>query len=127
VTLLVCTLSIILLRLASPAASVVVLLAFWIPIALAIYGVIFLLNSPTSIPVPTNNLTGLWWRTVSRRESSVRRSGPAFAARHYGDQGEEAFISYLSSTLSKEYVAIRGPLVSWNLDADVIVAGPTGV
>ena len=44
VTLLVCTLSIILLRLSSPAASVVLLFAFWIPIALAIYGVIFLLN-----------------------------------------------------------------------------------
>jgi hypothetical protein len=29
--------------------------------------------------------------------------------------------------LSKEYVTLRGPLVTWNLDADVIVAGPTGV
>jgi hypothetical protein len=126
VMLLMFTLSIILLRLASPEASAAVLLAFWIPIALAIYGVIVLLDSPTSIPVPMD-LSGLWWHTVSRRESSVRRSGPAFAARHYGDQGEEAFISYLSRTLSKEYVAIRGPLVTWNLDADVIVAGPTGV
>jgi hypothetical protein len=46
--------------------------------------------------------------------------------RRYGDQGEESFVSYLSGALSKEYVAVRTLLVAQNLDADVIVVGPTG-
>jgi hypothetical protein len=48
-------------------------------------------------------------------------------ARRYGDIGEESFVSYLSSRLSQEYVAVRGLLVVRNLDADVIVVGPTGI
>jgi hypothetical protein len=46
--------------------------------------------------------------------------------RRYGDQGEESFVSCLSGALSKEYVAVRDLLVAQNLDADVIVVGPTG-
>ena len=38
-----------------------------------------------------------------------------------------AFVSYLARALPKEYVAVRGLLVARNLDADVIVTGPTGI
>lgn len=81
------------------------------------------LNAPPDL----SNLTARWWRTISGSTSSVRRSGPALSARHYGDVGEEAFISHLTDRLSNDYVAVRGLLVVRNLDADVIVVGPTGI
>ena len=58
---------------------------------------------------------------------SVRRSGPTFSARAYGDEGEVAFVSYLGGALSEEYISVNGLLASQHLDADVIVAGPTGI
>jgi hypothetical protein len=57
----------------------------------------------------------------------VRRSGPTFSARAYGDEGEAAFVSYLAGALPEEYVAINGLLVARHLDADVILVGPTGI
>ena len=119
-------LALVLVIFSSPAALAVIWLAFLVPIALVIFGILLLAQDPAPVLVPTD-LSGLWWSTVSGRTSSVRRSGPVLAARQYGDQGEVAFISYLTGALSEEYVAIRGPLVARNLDADVIVAGPRGV
>jgi Nuclease-related domain len=101
-------------------------LALVVPITLALYGVWSLLRNPDSFPV-TSNLSDRWWGTISGRTPSVRHSGPALPARGYGDEGEEAFVSYLARALSKEYVAVRGLLVARNLDADVIVVGPTGI
>ena len=57
----------------------------------------------------------------------MRRSGPTFSARAYGDEGEVAFVSYLAGALSEGYISVHGLLVSRHLDADVIVAGPTGI
>jgi hypothetical protein len=90
------------------------------------YGLGVYLDTLDTLPDPPN-LTDRWWNTISGRTSSVRRSGPALSARRYGDVGEEAFISYLTGRLSNEYVAVRCLLVVPNLDADVIVVGPTGI
>jgi hypothetical protein len=96
-------------------------------VILVLYGVWSLLYTPDFPPVPLD-LSGRWWHTVSgRSSSSVRRSGPVLEARYYGDQGEEAFVSYLARALPKDYIAVRGLLVARNLDADLIVVGPTGV
>lgn len=100
--------------------------ALLVPVALTIYGVEFLSRTSESLPVPSD-LSNRWWSTVSGRASSVRRSGPTLSARHYGDEGEKAFVTYLAGRLSEEYVAVRGLLVSRNLDADVIVTGPNGI
>lgn len=71
------------------------------------------------------NLSDVWWHIIPKHDASIRRSGFTLAARRYGDQGEESFVSYLSGALSKEYVAVRDLFVAQNLDADVIV-GPMG-
>jgi hypothetical protein len=71
-------------------------------------------------------LRDVWWHIIPKRNASIRRSWSTLAARRNGDQGEESFVSYLSSALSKEYVAVRDLLVAQNLDADVIVISPTG-
>jgi hypothetical protein len=42
---------------------------------------------------------------IPKHDASIRRSWSTLAARRYGDQGEESFVSYLSGALSKEYVA----------------------
>ncbi|CAN5894246.1 hypothetical protein BH18ACT11_BH18ACT11_14090 [soil metagenome] len=110
----------------TPAYAGVLGLAIAAPAVAALYGFRVLLRTPDSPPDPLD-LSDRWWGTISGRTSSVRRSGPALSARHYGDVGEEAFVSYLTSSLSEEYVAVRGLLVVRNLDADVIVVGPTGI
>jgi ABC-type multidrug transport system fused ATPase/permease subunit len=104
VALLMLALSIDLLRLASPAATIVLRLAFLLPTVLAICGVLFLLRSPDPIRVRMN-LPDVWWHIIPKHDASIRRSGSTLAARRYGDQGEESFVSYLSGALSKEYVA----------------------
>lgn len=75
----------------------------------------------------SSDFSGQWWSTVSGHTSSVRRSEAFLPARRYGDEGEEAFVSHLAGALPTEYVAVRGLLVARNLDADVIVVGPTGI
>ncbi len=110
----------------SPAGTVVLLLAIMLPAVLILGGLGLLFRTPDSLPDPSD-LIGQWWGTVSGHTSSVRRSGPALSARHYGDVGEEVFVSHLTGWLSGEYVAVRGLLVVRNLDADVIVVGPTGI
>ncbi len=110
----------------SPADASVLRPVLVVPAIAILYGLWLLLHTPDALPDPSN-LTGRWWGTISGRTSSVRRSGPALSARHYGDVGEESFISYLTGRLSNEYVAVRGLLMVRNLDADVIVVGPTGI
>ena len=101
-------------------------LALLVPVTLALYGVSSLLETPDS-PFRYSNLSARWWHTISGRAPTVRRSEPALPARRYGEEGEVAFVSYLARALPKEYVAVRGLLVARNLDADVIVTGPTGI
>jgi ABC-type multidrug transport system fused ATPase/permease subunit len=104
VALLMLALSIVLLRLVSPAATIVLRLALLLPMVLAICGVLFLLRSPGPIRVPMN-LPDVWWHIIPKHDASIRRSGSTLTARRYGDQGEESFVSYLSGALSREYVA----------------------
>jgi len=118
--------ALILTLLSSSAVTVVLVLAFVAPSILAFHGLWSLLHTPDSVPVPSD-LFNRWWSTISGRATLVRRSGPALSARRYGDEGEEAFVTYLAGRLSEEYVAVRGLLVARNLDADVIVVGPTGI
>ena len=106
--------------------TAVLVLAVVMPVILAIYGAWALQHTPNPLPDPSD-LSGRWWGTVSARGPSVRRPGPALEARGYGDQGEEALVAYLSKSLPGDYVALRGPLVARNLDADLVVVGPTGV
>lgn len=101
-------------------------LAIAVPAFLAVYGAWALLRTPAPLPDPSD-LSDRWWGTVSAHGPSARRPGPALEARGYGDQGEEALVSLLSEALQGDYVALRGPLVARNLDADLVVAGPTGV
>jgi hypothetical protein len=110
----------------SPAVSAFVALTIVTPVALVLYALWSLLRTPDPLPDPSD-LSGRWWSAISAPASSTRRSGPDFSARRYGDEGEAALVSHLARRLSEEYLAIRGPLVAPNLDADVIVAGPTGV
>lgn len=96
------------------------------PAIAILYGLKEFFGTSYAAPDPSS-LTQRWWATISGRASSVRRSGPTLSARHYGDAGEEAFVSYLAGHLSDGYLAARGLLVVRNLDADVILVGPTGV
>ena len=104
VALLMLALSIVLLRLAPPAATIVLRLAFLLPTVLAICGVSFLLRSPDPTRVRMN-LRDVWWHIIPKHGAPIRRSGSTLAPRRYGDQGEESFVSYLCGALSKEYVA----------------------
>jgi hypothetical protein len=110
----------------SPGDAAALGLLIAAPAIAVFYGLGVYFGTPDALPDPSN-LSERWWRTISGSTSSVRRSGPALSARHYGDVGEEAFVSYLTGSLSDEYVAVRGLLVVRNLDADVIVVGPTGI
>ena len=126
VALLLFAVALLLLLLSSPATTVVLVLALVVPAVLTLYGVWDLLHTPDPLPDPSD-LSGRWWATISGSALSVQRSGPALSARRYGDVGEAAFISYLAGKLPEEYVAVSGLLVARSLDADVIVAGPTGI
>ncbi len=126
VALLLFAMALLLLLFSSPATIVVLVLAFVVPAVLTLYGVWALLHTPAPFPDPSD-LSGRWWKTISEPVLSVRRSGPALTARGYGDVGEAAFVSHLAGQLPEEYVAVSGLLVARSLDADVIVAGPTGI
>jgi hypothetical protein len=126
VALLLFAMVLLLLLLSSPATTVVLVLALIVPAVLTLYGVWALLHTPASLPDPSD-LSGRWWATISGSALSVRRSDPALSARRYGDVGEAAFVSHLAHELSEEYVAVSGLLVTWHLDADLIVAGPPGI
>jgi hypothetical protein len=126
VALLLFAMALLLLLLSSPATTVALVLALVVPAVLILYGVWALLHTPASFPDPSD-LSGRWWATLSGSGLSVRRSAPPLSARRYGDVGEAAFISYLVGGLPEEYVAVSGLLVARSLDADVIVAGPTGI
>jgi hypothetical protein len=115
-----------LLLLYPPAVAFVLVLALVIPAVLVLYGVWALFHTPSPLPDPSD-LSGRWWATISERAPSARRSGSDLSARRYGDVGEAAFVSYLARELPEEYVAVGGLLVAWHLDADVVVAGPTGI
>lgn len=119
-------LALVLRLLSFGGTTAVLVLAVVVPAILTLYGAWALQHTPDPLPDPSD-LSGRWWRTVSAHGPSVRRPGPALEARGYGDQGEEALVSLLSEALSGDYVALRGPLVARNLDADLVVAGPTGV
>ena len=119
-------LALVLRLLSFGGTTVVLVLAVVVPAILTIYGAWALQHTPNPLPDPSD-LSGRWWGTVSAYGPSVRRPGPALEARDYGDQGEEALISLLSKALSGDYVALRGALVARNLDADLLVVGPTGV
>jgi hypothetical protein len=80
VALLMLALSIVLLRIASPAATIVLHLAFLLPTVLAIWGVLFLLRSPDPIRVPMN-LPDVWWHIIPKHDAPIRRSGSTLAAR----------------------------------------------
>jgi Nuclease-related domain len=126
VALLLFVVALVLLLLSPPAATVVLVLALLLPAVLVFYGVWAFLHTPDPLPDPSD-LCGQWWATISGPTQSVRRSGPTLWARRYGDVGEAAFVSHLASELPEEYVAVSGLLVARSLDADVIVAGPTGI
>ncbi len=110
----------------SSYASANLLLTLLVPAMVSLVGGLFFLHSPSSPPKPPN-LSVQWWQTVARGALSVRPPAPHLPARSYGDVGEVAFLSRLSSTLPDGYVAVRGLLVAYRLDADVIVVGPTGL
>jgi hypothetical protein len=114
------------LRLYPPAVAFVLVLALVVPAVLVLYSVWALFHTPSPFPNPSD-LSGRWWETISKSAPSARRSGPALSAQRYGDVGEAAFLSYLAHQLPEEYVAVSGLLVAWHLDADMIVAGPTGI
>ena len=124
--LLLFVVALVLLLLSLPAAPVVLVLALVVPTVPAFYGVWALLHTPDPLSDPAD-LSGRWWATISGRALSVRRSGPTLSARRYGYEGEAAFVSHLAGELPDEYVAVSGLLVTRHLDADVIVAGPTGI
>jgi hypothetical protein len=124
--LVLAAVALVLLLLSLPGFSVALCLAIVVPVVLILYGTWSFLVIPDADPVPLD-LSSRRWRTVSGGASSVQRSGPALPARHYGDRGEEVFVSYLARALSHEYVAVRGLLAARSLDADVIVVGPTGI
>jgi hypothetical protein len=125
--LLISTIALILLLFFTlEVAAAFFFLALVVPITVALFAVWSLLHTPDYFPVPSN-LSARWWYAISGGAPSVRRSGPDLTARRYGDEGEEVLVSYLARALPKEYVAVRGLLVARNLDADVIVVGPTGI
>lgn len=115
------------LLLLSSAATITFVLALVVPTMLALVGGLYLIHTPDPLP-DFSDLSARWWDTIARGTLSVREAGPNQPARHYGDQGEVAFVQYLAATLPPEgYVAVRGLLVARRLDADVIVVGPTGL
>lgn len=65
------------------------------------------------------DLAPRWWGEVSGNGIS--------GGRNYGDEGEEAFLWHLKTTLPDGYIAVRNLLVSRSLDADLILVGPTGI
>lgn len=106
--------------------ATVFVLALMLPVILGLYGGWSFFHTPDAFLV-SSDLSGQWWRTISGHTPPVLRSGPVLPARRYGDEGEEAFVSHLAGALPPGYVAVRGLLVTRNLDADVIVVGPTGI
>ncbi|MGH3087673.1 MAG: NERD domain-containing protein [Rubrobacteraceae bacterium] len=110
----------------SPAVLVMLILTLAVPAFLALCGIWSLLLVPDSAP-DISNLSGEWWAEISEGVPAVRRSAPALSAREVGDDGEAAFVAHLNGTLPEEYVAVRNLLMARSLDADAIVAAPTGI
>jgi ABC-type multidrug transport system fused ATPase/permease subunit len=79
VALLMLALSIFLLKLASPAATIVLRLAFLLSTVLAICGVLFLLRNPDPTRVRMN-LPDVWLHIIPKHDASIRRSGSTLAA-----------------------------------------------
>lgn len=79
---------------------------------------------PTLEPAPSLRLVERWWDVVAF--TGEHRGGPALAKREHGDKGEQLFTDQLGG-LGPGYVAVRDMLVKPNLDADMVLVGPTGV
>lgn len=115
-----------LVPLSPPAKSAVLVLALVVPLFSSLYGLWAFLHISDPLP-DLSDLSGRWWGTISRGALLVRSSETTLPARRYGDKGEVAFIFHLTGELPEDYVAVRGLMVAQNLDADVIVTGPTGI
>jgi hypothetical protein len=116
-------LSIVLLRLASPAATIVLRLAFLLSTVLAICGVLFLLRNPDPTRVHMN-LPDVWLHIIPKHDASIRRSGSTLAALRRS--GRRVVRLLPLRCLVKGVRRVRDIVVAQNLDADVIVVGPTG-
>jgi len=59
----------------------------------------------------------LWWQGLKP---------PPIEIQKYGDEGEKDFLDALGRKLSNNFLALHGYMVKKNLDADIILLGPTG-
>ena len=59
----------------------------------------------------------LWWRQLKP---------PPIKIQKYGDEGEKNLLDALVRKLSNNFLALHGYMAKKNLDADIIVFGPTG-
>jgi membrane protein implicated in regulation of membrane protease activity len=64
------------------------------------------------------DITALWW---------ARLEPPPVEIKVDGDIGEKALLDALEKRLSNQYIALHQYMVLRNLDADVILLGPTGI
>jgi hypothetical protein len=64
------------------------------------------------------NITGKWWESLKP---------PPLEIKVDGDRGEKALWDALGKQLSSQYVALPKMMILRNLDADVVVLGPSGI
>jgi hypothetical protein len=69
-------------------------------------------------PVPLDILRQ-WWQTIA--------FVPPRSIEKLGDIGEREFLAMLQSRLPDTYCAVTNVLVARNLDADMVLVGPTGI
>ena len=70
-------------------------------------------------PQTSLDLTEQWWQFISGYETPENMSS--------AEDGQLAFLKYLDSNLSNEYIALRSPLIQNSLHIDVLVLGPNGI
>ncbi|HSL44741.1 MAG TPA: nuclease-related domain-containing protein [Anaerolineales bacterium] len=78
-------------------------------------------KSPPRKPVDGQiliNITDRWWHALKPPPIVIRRDG---------DEGEKALLKALESRLTDRYIALHQYLVRRNLDADVLLLGPSGI
>jgi hypothetical protein len=120
VALLMLALSIVLLMLASPAATIVLRLVFLLPTVLAICGVLFLLRSPDPTRVRMN-LRDVRWHILS--PSTTRRYSPVVVhpcGAALRRSGRRVVRLLPLRCLVKGVRRVRDLLVAQNVEADVM-------
>lgn len=83
---------------------------------------------PKPAPDPAPSLsTSDWFSLHSLWELRLQNKDHRAADWNYGDVGENRLVEHLSYRLSDDYVCIKRLMVEDNLDADVVVLGPSGI